>query len=302
MKKLLITGASGFLGWQIGQAAQNQWNLIGTYHNSPKSLTSNTAPYQIDLCKKDAIWKMIKETKPDAVFHLAANSKTGDCEKHPESARNINVQATQNLAEMCAEKKVKFIFTSSEQVFDGIEKNYKESDKPNPKNEYGKQKLEAEEFIQSLGIEAAIVRIAVLFGKGPPQSDSFLEQWVSSWEKHVPVNTFYDEVRSFLSGKSAAAGLLHLLEQDASGVFHLSGQEAVSRTEFAKMATHIFDLPKAKINSISQEEVNLSTFRPKNLSLDCSKIEGTGFHLSSLGSELEQLKGAFNSKSNSILN
>lgn len=195
---------------------------------------------------------------------------------------------------MCAERKIKLVFTSSEQVFDGSKGQYVEHDLPNPKNEYGKQKSEAEKILSEANPNAAIVRISVLFGKGNGLATCFLEQWIENWQRLLPVTTFHDEIRSFLGADTAATGLYHLLKKDASGIFHFGGADSVSRTDFALLVKQVFKLENAPMKSRSQKEVKLSAFRPPDLSLNCKKISDTGFVPKSALEELKSLKAEFN--------
>lgn len=277
-KKLLITGASGFLGWHVARHAPSGWRLVGTWYTNPEGLPSKSEAAPLDLTNRDATWRMLKAISPDVVFHLAAASNTAHCEAKPEETRLLNVYATAHLAEMCAERRCKLLFTSSSQVYDGEHPPFDEAPNPSPKNAYGQQKLAAEQAIQSIDPPAAIVRVAVMYGQAAPGVSNFLQQWLSTWQRGEAVTAFDDEIRSFLSGKSAAAGLWHLLEKGAEGIFNLGGATSVSRYEFAVMASQTFLLPTAQIIKKSQKEVETAAFRPANLTLDLSKIMGTGFH------------------------
>lgn len=290
MKKLLITGASGYLGWHCSQQLPYNWQCIGTFHHHKNGIYENTAAYQVDLTDKDAVWKMMKEIKPAAVFHLAAVSGTGECEKEAEKTHLINVEATTHLAEMAADLKAKLLFTSSEQVFDGEKGDYAETDQPNPKNKYGQQKLEAEQNIQKIYPETVILRIAVLFGQATPVAQSFLNQWIDTWKKMLTVTAFHDEIRPFMSGSSCASALFHLLKQDAEGLFHLGGSAAYSRYEFAQLSKEVLELPFGKIASKSQQDVEMPAYRPADLSLTCGKIESTGFTLCNVIDELKKIR------------
>ncbi len=302
MKKLLITGGSGYLGWHCCLNEQHGWKVIATHHHNKDGVHPSADAYKLDLTDKDALWKALKTVKPDAVFHLAAHSGTGFCENNPEESHQLNVAATTHLAEMAADLKAKLFFTSSEQVFDGTQGQYTETDEPNPKNEYGKQKLEAENIIQSVYPEACILRIAVLFGLPTTVSKSFLNQWTESWEKMIPITAFHDEIRPFLSAKNCTDGLFHLLHQGAQGLFHLGGKTFSSRYDFALMAKNILNFPDAIIYSKSQKEVETPAYRPPDLSLNCQKIAGTGFELKMPQDELKKLKPFFRSGDKAMLN
>ncbi|MCC6723315.1 MAG: NAD(P)-dependent oxidoreductase [Saprospiraceae bacterium] len=289
-KKLLITGASGFLGWHLCRHAPDGWNIVGTYHGNASGLFPKTPALQLDLQDKDAMWQAMKSQKPDAVLHLAAASNPAHCEANKAESRELNVEATMNLAEFCAELRSKLVFTSSSQVYDGLQALNEEAPTPSPQNEYGKQKLEAEQRVQEILPEAAILRVAVMFGMAGPGTNNFLQQWLSAWQQGKEVTAFYDEIRSFLSGRSAAAGVFKVLEKGAEGVFNLGGASAISRHAFAELASTVFELPAAKIIRKSQQEVQLTSFRPANLTMSLEKIKGLGFQPAEPWEELAWLR------------
>ncbi|MEY3367013.1 MAG: hypothetical protein RI973_168 [Bacteroidota bacterium] len=277
MKSLLITGASGFLGWHACKFPQEKWKVTGTYFNHPDSLPPRTDHLRLDLERKDEVWRTLKQLRPDAVFHLAACSSTNYCEENPEASRQTNVSGTAHLSEMCADRKIRLVFTSSEQVFDGLCSSYCEEDTPSPGNEYGRQKLEAEKLIGAIYPDACIARIAVLFDLAGSSNKGFLQQWLESWQAFLPVTAFHDEIRSFLSAMSAVEGLFKLLEQDARGIFHLGGETAMSRYDFALLVRSTLKIKAGKVISKSQQEVKMAAYRPPNLTLNTGKMASLGF-------------------------
>ncbi|GIV32350.1 MAG: NAD(P)-dependent oxidoreductase [Saprospiraceae bacterium] len=289
MKKLLVTGASGFLGWNVFQAQPERWRLIGTWHRHSDGIPPGSEHVQLDLCQKDQVWHLLKALDPDAVFHLAAHSDTNYCEEHPEETRALNVEAAGNLAEMCAERHIRFFFTSSEQVFDGTKERYFETDEPNPQNQYGWQKWEAERLIREAHPAAVILRVSVMYGWSNAARPSFLQQWLNAWMHFIPVRAFYDEFRSFLGACSASMALFHLLEQDASGLFHLGGDVGLSRYDLAIRVKESFKLDHASIEICSRSEVPMPAYRPARLVLDNSLLASTGFKPLSLDEELGRL-------------
>jgi dTDP-4-dehydrorhamnose reductase len=288
MKKLLITGASGFLGWNICRNPPRGWRIAGTYLRH-KGLFPGFEYFKLDLTEHNKTWAMLKALKPEAVFHLAAISSTKSCEENPEITKVLNVEASVRLAEMCADQGIRFFFCSSEQVYRGMAEICEEHLTPKPGNEYGRQKLEAEQKIAAVLPEAAIVRIAILYGWANSVNPGFLKQWLNAWLKDLPVTVFYDEKRTFLSATSAAEGFSLLLEQGASGVFNMGGADLLSRYEFACLVKQAFHLENAAIESKSQLEVNFGAFRPPVLNLNLAKIRSLGFMPRHIKEELHAL-------------
>jgi len=286
-KKLLITGASGFLGWNVATFPQEDWELYGIYFSN-NNLPQNIRPIQLDLLDFSKTEQAIRTIKPDAILHLAANSSTHLCEENPKDTEKINVAVPAFLAKIANEINAHFVSTSSEQVFDGTKECYFETDLTTAKNEYGKQKAAAEKAILSQD-NACIVRIAVLFGNAGNSTRNFLHEWLNKWKNQESVTVFYDEIRSFLSGQSAAQGLFCLLNQQAMGAFHLAGADNISRLEFAEMLRAKANLLDAEIISKSQKEVNTLAFRPANLNLDCKNAESLGFEKLQIIGELEKI-------------
>ena len=287
-KKLLITGASGFLGWNVATFPQEDWTIIGTYFSNKKGLADGIKPIELDLLDFEKTKAVILKIRPDAILHLSANSSTHFCEKSPEDTYKINVKTPAFLAKIANEIGSHFVFTSSEQVFSGNDSTYFENDNPSPLNAYGKQKLAAEKEVSKFK-NTCIVRIAVLFGNAGPGTRNFMYEWINKWKNEEPITVFHDEVRSFLSGQSAAQGIFTLLNQQAKGIYHLGGKDAISRLEFANLLKKYAKIPTAIIYSKSQKEVNTLAFRPANLALDCSDSENLGFVKRSLKDEFDKL-------------
>ena len=108
------TGASGFLGWQVCEDAPKGWKVMGTWHSNPDGLSQKVQATHLDLTNKDAVWKLLKSTNPDAVLHLAA-SKAGDM--YTQYAGTV--VATENLLEaMTAAGVRRIVGISSFAVYD----------------------------------------------------------------------------------------------------------------------------------------------------------------------------------------
>ena len=130
MEKLLLIGASGFLGNKIYQLAEDRHEVYGTY-NSHKPKLKNML--RLDVTEKSYVSELMRDIRPDLVIDTHALSNVDYCELHPEDAWKINVEGTKNVAESCKINGCKYIFVSTDYVYDGYKTtNYSEKDKPHP--------------------------------------------------------------------------------------------------------------------------------------------------------------------------
>lgn len=135
MKKILITGATGFLGSRLAHYYKDKYELLLPTHG------------ELNVSREEAVIEYMEECCPDIVIHCAALSNTWYCEQHPEDSHRVNVQGTVKLAKACKNIGAKLIFMSSDQVYNGTPMlgPLKESDVFQPVNVYGQHKLEAEQ-------------------------------------------------------------------------------------------------------------------------------------------------------------
>ena len=211
MKKLLITGASGFLGWHLCQVAQAAgWQVYGSYQTRSVDLAGVTG-FPLDLTDLASVKLVMQELRPDALLHLAALSSPNACQSDPELSYQVNVVASCELAGRCAEAQIPCLFTSSEQVFDGLNPPYREADPVCPINRYGEHKAAAEVGMRQRCEELIVCRMPLLFGAAP--ADSFIQPWIRALRAGTAIDLFTDEIRNPISGFDAAQGILLALDQ-----------------------------------------------------------------------------------------
>ncbi len=290
MKKLLLTGASGFLGWNLCQYPQEDWEIIGLYHQHRSGVPKQIAAHQVDLSDQEAFKKIVNQVKPDAIVHLAAISNTRYCQEHPELTGRLNILVPGQIAHACQQLSIPFIHASSGQVYDGKLPPYRESAELQPLNTYGLQKVAAEALVRETYPEACIFRPTVMFGHHSTSSYCFMTDWLQRWDQGETVTAFHDEIRCFLSGRSAAEGILLLLEKEAKGIFNLAGKEAISRLEFAQLLAKTFSVKEARIKSAAQQDIpGLAEVRPSDLTMNLDKVTQLGFKARGVAEELRAL-------------
>ena len=289
MKKLLVTGTSGFLGWYVTQHLQTTWKIIGTYQRNRFSSDKIETMLRLDLKDTSLLRRCIEHAKPDAILHLAALSSPNSCELQPDLSYRINVVGSLSLAEICEKKSIPMIFVSTDLVFDGKKAPYTEIDDTNAICVYGQHKSQVEKEILTKYPNVAIARLPLMFGL-PKWGSNFLVDWLQALQNGKQIRCFVDEYRTANSGRSIAEGLFLLLQQQEKGIFHFGSNERLSRYEFALKVAEVFNMDKNLILPIKQADIEMPAPRPHDVSLQNEKMIQLGYHVSNVIDELKFLK------------
>ena len=220
MGELLITGSSGYLGSELARQAPD---AAGTYLTAERP-----GAVQLDVRDADGVARLMRDLGPDAVIHTAY-SEAGD-----ESAREVNVDGSRNVARAAAEVGARLVHVSTDLVFDGaLGRPYTEDDEPRPIMEYGRQKLAAEEEVRRELPDALIVRTSLIYGDAEPSRHERLI--LDAADGRASGRFFSDELRNPVQVGDLAASLLELARSDEAGLLHVAGADAVSRYDFARL-------------------------------------------------------------------
>jgi len=275
--KIAIIGASGFLGMKLFNYFSEKHEVIGTYS---KNKRDNLV--ELDATNSEDVEKFLLHYNPDVVIDTIALSSSVACEKDPDLCRLLNYTTAKNIVEACKKIGAKMIFISSNYIFDGEKGDYTEEDQTNPKNEYGKKKILAEEEISKLD-NYLIIRSSMMYG----ENDNQLRFGTGTFNQNIIQIGSPNQIRSPIFVDDIPKAIDFLLEKKQNGIFHFGGPEKIP----------IFDFLKKLGSLIGKEEnvkiVDSSDFvldPPKNPSLNSSKIENLGFKFHSLEEVSEILK------------
>lgn len=285
-EKVLITGASGFLGYNLARSIQHEYEVIACYHKYPV-LIDNVTACRTDLSDSNQVSQTIQKFRPDIIFHLAAMSTPSLCEKNPLLSYEINVCATRFLVEAAQEINAQLVFTSSDLVFDGENAPYRESDPPNPVNRYGRQKAEAEQVVMNYK-NGTVCRMPLMFGDKAPNSGSFIQPMIQFLRANQKLNLFEDEIRTPLSAAKAVEGLMLIAERNPRLV-HLSGNQSINRYDFGVLLCSLLDINTDLLRKRKLEDFSFEASRPANTSMDNTLARSMGFHPGELTQELEAI-------------
>lgn len=289
-RTLLVTGASGFLGWHVCRAAAVSWNVVGTYCTHATSI-DGVAMHRLDLSGGELV-AFLNDLQPDAIIHAAALSQPNACESDPVASEAINVVATRNIAEWCGKRDVPMVFTSSDLVFDGQHAPYDEVSATEPVSIYGRHKLAAEDAVLSRVPAGVVCRLPLMFGNRDGVPASFIGPWLEKLAKGQALTLFDDEFRTPVSGRVAANGLLLALSKGARGILHLGGRERISRYAFGLKLAECFGLAATAIQKVKICDVKMSAPRPPDVSLDSGKAFALGYAPGDLDTQLAAVRDA----------
>jgi dTDP-4-dehydrorhamnose reductase len=274
MKKILVTGGSGFVGGHLVTLARKKYEVHALSHKTPL-LFNNIVAHQFDLAEVSQIKSLLDEITPDVIIHTAAIANPDRCEENPDAAIQVNFRATEALASWTYKTGARFIFTSTDMVFDGAKGNYIESDPPNPISFYSNTKVRAEEAIVANHSNYVIARVALVYGMRITRPGGFFEKMIKKLKIGEKITLFYDQFRSPILVNNLAEALLELAEHDFVGVIHLGGSERISRWKFGLKLCKIFDLPSQNIVKASMFDFAGIAFRPQDISFDIALAEKT---------------------------
>jgi len=267
MKKVLITGAGGQLGSSI---ELEDFIMITTsrFHND--AVESPTIDADLDITNEYQVKTIIAENDPDIIVHLAAMTNVDGCELNPDQAYEVNVRGTVNLLNHFNGK---FVLLSTDYVFDGNEGPYSENDTVNPKNVYGKTKLEAERKVREFSADWLILRTNVVWNIGGKYKASFVDWLVEELDEGNQVRIVTDQWNNPTHTEDLGCVINELLKHDASGLYHYGSAEVLNRYDFARLIANIYNLDENLIKPIMTQELNQLAKRPLRSGLKTNKIE-----------------------------
>lgn len=261
--KVLVTGYNGQLGFDVVKEGQKRnLDMIGIGFED------------LDITKKDDVIAFVKNVKPDAIIHCAAYTAVDKAEEQKELAWDVNVNGTRYLAELAAEIGSKFMYISTDYVYNGEgDTPFKETSPVEPQSYYGLTKFEGEKVCQQLLNELFIVRISWVFGTN---GHNFINTMLRLSESRDELSVVDDQIGSPTYTYDLARLLVDMIITDKYGVYQATNEGYCSWADFA---LEIFAQANrdVKVNKITSEEYPTPAARPKNSRMSKKKLIEMGF-------------------------
>lgn len=275
--KLIVIGASGFVGNHIFSLAKSKgYDVIGTRCSSNRE----------DLIKFDLLSQRISDALPEGfagkgekVYAVICSAicKLNECYYNKDLSYALNVARTITLIDDFRKLGIKFAFISTEFVFDGLQGYYDETAPTSPVNEYGRQKVEVENYILKNLAQDLIFRLSKVVGDSP-KDEHFFSDCYKKLKTDMPIYCIEGQMFSPTDVIDVAEGVLKAFELNLSGLYHLNNSEYFHRDELARQFLIAIGR-KVEVAVKPLDEFGFPESRSMKTYMDGSKfVKATGIH------------------------
>jgi len=238
MSRILITGAFGQLGTSLRNILSDQ-SILAAGRMIP--LEEKDGCTALDITELNQVRETIALFQPDVIVHLAAMTDVDGCERDPELAFDVNVRGTENLLDNFSGR---FIYISTDYVFDGSNGPYTEKDEVNPISVYGRTKLYGEDLVQQSNANWVILRSNVVFSFQERTKASFMDWVVDSLKNRKSITVVDDQWNNPTWTVDLARIISRVMDHEIQGLYHYGGRDLLNRFAFAEMIAETFKLDR----------------------------------------------------------
>ncbi len=228
MNRILILGASGFIGNAIYKELLPYFNVFGTYFSSKQEFEENKVLFQFDV-EKENINTILEEVQPNFII----SSLRGDFE----SQFNIHQQLVKYTLK---QKKCRILYMSTVNVFDAKYKfpSY-EYDAVLTVSEYGRFKVSIEKLVATLPqSKYAILRLPIVLGVNSPR----LLQLKKASQHKADYEVYPNLIVSITTANKIAQQIHYIINKNKVGIFHLASNDVIHHSDLFKELSEILSL------------------------------------------------------------
>ncbi len=252
------------------------YDILATGRDLDARFESGSCGYApLDLTQHDDVKHIFWDFTPDVVINCAALTNVDQCEMERQACWDINCDAVEQLIRCCKKHGTRLVQLSTDFIFDGAHGPYKEEDRPNPLNFYGRSKLAAENAIRKSGLQNwAIARTVLVYGTGDQLSRSNIVLWaIDQLSSGNTIRIVDDQWRTPTYAPDLAEGLQRLVRFNKQGVYNLSGREFMSIYDFVQLIASVFELDASLIKRANSSSFSQTAPRPPTTGFIILKAE-----------------------------
>ncbi len=241
-----------------------------------------------DLLNKDFLIESISRINPEVIIHCAAFVNLDFCENNKEITEKLHCETTGQLSAFNSGKS-KFIYISTDSVFNGEKGNYNENDLPDPLNFYAQTKLNGEIIALKSNPKTLIIRTN-LYGFNRPNGHSLAEWAINNFEKGESVYGFKDFYFNPLYTKQLARIItFFILNIECYGIINVGCEKCISKYEFLRELATVFKYSTDLVIQSNSDRVSFKTRRPQKTCLNVNKFKKTLQDIPTLVAGLNEL-------------
>ncbi|MBK7691720.1 MAG: SDR family oxidoreductase [Bacteroidetes bacterium] len=205
----------------------------------------------------------IRSFAPDVIIHCGALTHVDYCESHIEESFQKTVTSTRNLLQLATDIQAKFVYISTDYVFDGKAGPYHEEDCTQPLSVYAKHKLEAEQMVLLASPSHLVLRVTNVYGH-EIRNKNFVSRIVSQClaKESLSLNIPFDQYATPVNAMDVAKAMYLLLRDGHNGIFHIASTDFMNRVELSLRVLKYFPEATYSLNPMSTERMQQPAARP----------------------------------------
>lgn len=259
--KILIIGASGLVGGNcLKYFKEKGFEVLGTHFSFETEQTVFFDTLDIYNPKN----KQIHDFKADVILNCGALTFVDYCEDHQEESYKLTVLSNKSVVDYAKENSAKYVYISTDYIFDGQSGPYLEDDKPNPISVYGKHKFEAEQYIyQQLENNCLVLRITNVYGD-EIRNKNFIARIIEKAKnkEKISLKLPIDQYATPINAADIARALYLLLKDNHQGVFNISSTDYLNRCQLAERILSYFSDLDVERDYVFTKELKQAADRP----------------------------------------
>lgn len=229
-QKILVYGISGMTGTRLSQLLKDKFKIMGPPHS------------HLDLTKKRAVVKNIKDVAPDQIVYLAGVTKVDDAQRNKRLAYLLNSKVPEYIAKISSKLDIPVNYISTDAVFEGKKKGkaYREDDKTGPISVYGRSKLSGEKAVLAASKQNSVIRTIMIYSSYFPHRKDFARSACEFLKNKREFAGIVDQIISPTFVDDLVWGIAAILKKRPGEIYHLAATDYTTNYGFVQKIAKAF--------------------------------------------------------------